>query len=51
MEASELPRLSFRQMQRTTVGVSTAADGSVEERGIIPLQVVVRVKPDKQTSK
>ena len=37
-------------MQRTTVDMSTAADGSLEQEEIIHLQVVVGVDPDNQTS-
>ena len=49
-EAPEQPRLLLRDMQRTTVDMSTAADGSLEQEEIIHLQVVVGVKPDNQTS-
>ena len=48
LQAPVHPRLSLREMQRTTVRKSTAADGSLETEEIILLQVVVGVKPDLQ---
>ena len=41
--ALERPRRSYREMQRITVGVSTTADGSLEQGRIISLQVIVEV--------
>ena len=44
------PRLSCRSIQRTTVGDCRHVDASLEQGGSIFFQVVVGVKPDKQTS-
>ena len=47
MEAPKQPRLPFEEMQRTTVDVITAVDGSLKQGQIISLQAVVEMIPDK----
>ena len=49
-EAPGEPGFLLREMQYTTVGKSTAINGSLEQERIIYLQVVVEVKHDSQTS-
>ena len=49
VEAPKQPRLSYREMQQTSIGGSRHADGSLKQGGSISLQVVVGVKPDGPT--
>ena len=47
VEAPEQPRLSYKEMRRTTVVGCRHADGSLEQGGTISLQVIVVAQPDK----